>query len=198
MSLWCCPRTSVVPGWGFILHSSFLFGTQFKLDLDPTASRASCFGRCASTARTVAGGVGWWPAAPCGMFCLLLLVHARVSLCCVHTRSCVSHTPREEKADAPRRPTPCCCCCCHKTHKQHLNHMGGGVPYLNDAAAFSTAVSSATSSGKLLAIDFTATWRGSMGFERTFSLTMLSWLNSHALLLCANQVWALPDDRTAV
>lgn len=38
--------------------------------------------------------------------------------------------------------------------------MGGGVPYLNDAAAFSSALSSASSTGKLLAIDFTATWCG--------------------------------------
>lgn len=38
--------------------------------------------------------------------------------------------------------------------------MGGGVPYLADATAFQSALSSASSAGKLLAIDFTATWCG--------------------------------------
>merc|ERR1719440_1538538 len=38
--------------------------------------------------------------------------------------------------------------------------MGGGVPYLSDASAFQSALSSSSSSGKLLAIDFTATWCG--------------------------------------
>ena len=38
--------------------------------------------------------------------------------------------------------------------------MGGGIPYLKDSDEFKQALSSASASGNLLAIDFTATWCG--------------------------------------